>query len=122
MVGFLVPHALLFRDTPGLWPPVGGSLIASSVRVSRLLLWRKNLDPGFCNQLASRLLAALETLLIEIIHRLRVPDLQTSPRIYRHRFFLIIVSVVWARPLPLASRRWCNVPVISATWRLTTSL
>src|SRR4051794_36607093 len=65
MVWLLVPHLILLCWTPGLGPPVGCLLVASRVRMCRLLLWLHGLDPCFCYELASRLLHVFETLLIK---------------------------------------------------------
>lgn len=74
MIGLLVADLLLLRRTPWLRPPVGGLFVLASIRVIRLLLWLDDLHPGFSDEFASRLLAVLETLLVEVPHILVVAD------------------------------------------------
>lgn len=57
---------VVLASTPRLWPPVRCLLIATGVWVGRLLLGLDRFDPGFGNELASRLLTILESLLVEV--------------------------------------------------------
>lgn len=66
MIRFLVSDAVFLASTPRLWPPVRRLLIAAGVWMSRLLLGLDRLDPGFGNELASRLLTVLESLLVKV--------------------------------------------------------
>lgn len=112
MVRLFVSNLVLLCITPRLWPPAWRLFVAARVWVRRLLLGLDSLDPCFGDELACRLLAALEALVVEIPQRLVIlhPD---SPPMHHGDGNIVVVAngVPWS--LPLATRsRWKTVPVI----------
>lgn len=104
VVWFLVTDLVIFRWTPWFRPPVRCLLVASSVRMSRLLLGLDGLDPGFGNELAGCLLAVLEPLLVEAPHSLRVTNSDATSRRHSHlSVFVLVERVAWPRSLPARS-------------------
>lgn len=68
---------VILGRTPGLRPPLWSLLIAARVRVRRLLLRLDSFDPGLGDELARRLLAVLESLLVEVPNRIGIANLDT---------------------------------------------
>lgn len=94
MIRLFVSDFVLLCHSPWLWPPVRSFLITSSVGMRGLLLRLYSLDPSLCDELTGRLLATLETLVVEVPKRRTITHPDSFPASHWNRGY------------------WCNVIVI----------